>query len=56
LLSFPDLAADAQAIAGRISATEARSNLEELDRLQRQLHTNIQEALALEVGFLRLRL
>ncbi len=56
LLSFPSLAAAAQAVAKRISPTEARSNLEEMDRLQRQLHTNVQEALALEVGLLKLRL
>jgi DNA polymerase-3 subunit delta' len=56
MLSFPDLAAAAQAVARRISPAEARSNLEEMDRLQRQLHTNVQEALALEVGMLKLRL
>lgn len=56
LLSFPDLAAPARAVAGRISPAEARANLEVLDRLQRQLHTNVQEALALEVGLLKLRL
>jgi len=56
LLSFPDLAAPAQAVAGRISPAEARLNLEVVDRLQRQLHSNVQEALALEVGLLKLRL
>jgi DNA polymerase-3 subunit delta' len=56
LLSFPNLAGAAQTVAGRISPAEARANLEEMDRLQRQLYTNIQEALALEVGFLKLRL
>jgi len=56
MLSFPDLAAAAQAVAQRISPLEARTNLEEMDRLQRQLHTNVQEALALEVGLLKLRL
>jgi DNA polymerase-3 subunit delta' len=56
LLSFPELAAPAQTVAKRISPDQARANLEEVDRLQRQLHTNIQEALALEVGFLKLRL
>ena len=55
-LSFPDLAAAARAVARRISPAEARSNLEEMDRLQRQLHTNAQEALALEVGLLKMRL
>jgi DNA polymerase-3 subunit delta' len=56
LLSFPDLAAPASTVARRISPTEARANLEVMDRLQRQLHTNVQEALALEVGLLKLRL
>jgi DNA polymerase III subunit delta' len=56
MLSFPDLAAAAQAVARRISPAQARSNLEEMDRLQRQLHTNVQEALALEVGLLKLRM
>jgi len=56
MLSFPNLAAAAQTVGGRITASEARSNLEEMERLQRQLHTNVQEALALEVGLLKLRL
>jgi DNA polymerase-3 subunit delta' len=56
MLSFPNLAAAAQSVARRISPAEARSNLEEMDRLQRQLYTNVQEALALEVGLLKLRL
>ena len=56
LLSFPDLAGAAGAVAGRISSAEALSNLEEVDRLQRQLHSNVQEALALEVGLLKLKL
>jgi DNA polymerase III subunit delta' len=56
LVSFPGLKSAAQAVARRISPAEARSNLEEVDRLQRQLHTNVQEALALEVGLLKLRL
>jgi DNA polymerase-3 subunit delta' len=56
MLSFPKLAAAAQAVARRVSPIEARSNLEEMDRLQRQLHTNVQEALALEVGLLKMRL
>jgi hypothetical protein len=56
MLSFPKLAAAAQAVAKRISPAEARTNLEQMDRLQRQLHTNVQEALALEVGLLKLKL
>jgi DNA polymerase-3 subunit delta' len=56
MLSFPNLAATAQAVARRISPLEARRNLEEMDRLQRQLYTNVQETLALEVGLLKLKL
>jgi hypothetical protein len=55
LLTFPDLASSRE-VAGRISSTAALSNLEETDRLQRQLHSNVQEALALEVGLLKLKL
>jgi DNA polymerase III subunit delta' len=56
LLSFPDLAAGAGAVARRITAAEALANLEEADRLQRHLHSNVQEGLALEVGLLKLKL
>ena len=53
---FPDLKAAAAAVAARISPAEAIRNLENIDCLQRQLHTNVQEALALEVGLLKLKL
>jgi DNA polymerase III subunit delta' len=56
MVSFTNLAPAAQAVARRISPAEAISNLEVVDRLQRQLHTNVQEALALEVGLLKLML
>jgi DNA polymerase-3 subunit delta' len=56
MLCFPNLAPAAQVVAKRISPSDARANLEAMDRLQRQLHTNVQEALALEVGLLKLRL
>jgi DNA polymerase-3 subunit delta' len=55
-LSFPELADATHAVAQRIAAEDARQNLEHLDRLQRQLHSNVQEALALEVGLLKLKL
>lgn len=55
LLNFPDLHDTAQ-VARRVSVDEARQNLEALERLQRTLHTNVQEALALEVGLLNLKL
>jgi DNA polymerase-3 subunit delta' len=54
---FPDLVPSSQSIAKRISPTDARENLEVLDDLQRKLsNTNVQEALALEVGLLKLKL
>jgi hypothetical protein len=56
LLTFPALAPATRAVAQRVSPPEALSNLEVIDRLQRQLHTNVQEALALEVGLLKLKL
>ncbi len=55
LLSFPQLAAT-EKVAQRISAAEALENLQVLEQLQRRLATNVQEALALEVGLLKLRL
>jgi DNA polymerase-3 subunit delta' len=56
LLTFPNLAATTRAVATRLTPPDALSNLEIIDRLQRQLHTNVQEALALEVGLLKLKL
>jgi DNA polymerase-3 subunit delta' len=55
LLSFPQLAASRQ-VAGRISCRQATENLQVIEQLQRWLGTNVQEALALEVGLLKLRL
>ena len=54
-LCFPELKAAAGVVAARISSAEAMRNLEHLDRLQRQLNSNVQEALALEVGLLKLK-
>jgi DNA polymerase-3 subunit delta' len=57
MFGFPELAAAAQSIAKRLSPGDARENLEILDDLQRKLsNTNVQEALALEVGLLKLKL
>jgi DNA polymerase-3 subunit delta' len=56
MVSFSSLAPAAQAVAKRISSAEAIFNLQVVDQLQRQLHTNVQEALALEVGLLKLKL
>jgi DNA polymerase-3 subunit delta' len=56
MLSFPSLEPAARKVAERITRADALANLVAMDRLQRQLHTNVQEALALEVGLLKLNL
>jgi DNA polymerase III subunit delta' len=53
LLNFPRIAG-AEAVAGRISSRQALENLQTLEQMQRLLHTNVQESLALEVGLLKL--
>jgi DNA polymerase-3 subunit delta' len=55
LLSFPDLPAT-QTVARRISPRDALANLASMEQLQRWLGTNVQEALAIEVGLLKLHL
>lgn len=55
LSSFPQLSG-AQRVAGRLTPQQALENLRTLEQTQRLLHTNVQEALALEVGLLKLRL
>jgi len=55
LLAFPGTEAT-QRVARRISSREAMENLQVMEQTQRLLHTNVQEALALEVGLLKLRL
>ena len=55
LLNFPELGGTRQ-VARRISSTEALENLQNLEQLQRWLSGNVQEALALEVGMLKLHL
>jgi DNA polymerase III subunit delta' len=55
LLNFPELAGSAQ-VARRISSKEALQNVQVMEQLQGWLGTNVQEALALEVGLLKLRL
>jgi DNA polymerase-3 subunit delta' len=55
LLNFPQMAGT-QRVAQRLSSGEALTNLQVLEQLQRWLGTNVQEALALEVGLLKLRL
>jgi DNA polymerase-3 subunit delta' len=55
LLNFPDLASGAE-VAKRISSEQATKNLQVFERVQRLLGSNVQEALALEVGLLELKL
>ncbi len=55
LLKFPEVSG-AATIAGRITPRQALENLQTVEQTQRLLHTNVQEALALEVGLLKLHL
>ena len=55
LLHLPQIAG-ADEVAKRISTRQARENLSVIEQTQRLLHTNVQEALALEVGLLKLQL
>jgi DNA polymerase-3 subunit delta' len=56
MVVFPDLADATHKIAGRLDAAGATRNLKVVENTQRLLHTNVQEALALEIGLLRLSL
>ncbi len=53
LLNFPKIPG-AEAVAGKISSRQALENLQTFDETQRLLYSNVQEALALEVGLLKL--
>ncbi len=55
LLHFPRISATEQ-VARRLTTRQAMENLRVLEQTQRLLHTNVQEALALEVGLLKLEL
>ncbi len=55
LLNLPQLES-AGKVAKRISARQAVENLRVMERTQRLLGSNVQEALALEVGLLKLNL
>jgi DNA polymerase III subunit delta' len=55
LLAFHALQPGTQALASRTNATAAAANLRILERLQGQLNSNVQEALALEVSLLQLK-
>ena len=54
-LNFPNVTG-AEQVAGRLTAPKALENLRLMEQTQRLLHTNVQEALALEVGLLKLNL
>ena len=55
LLHFPQIAG-ADEVARRLTPQQARENLSVLEQTQRLLHTNVQEALALEVSLLKLQI
>jgi len=55
LLSLPQLVS-AETVARRISPAKAADNLRVMEQTQRLLGSNVQEALALEVGLLKLSL
>lgn len=55
LLHLPQIAG-ADEVAKRISSRQAQENLSVIEQTQRLLHSNVQEALALEVGLLKLQL
>jgi DNA polymerase-3 subunit delta' len=56
MLNFPEFEEGASKVAARISEEDAVENLRLIEKTQKLLHTNVQEALALEVGLLQLRL
>lgn len=53
---FPQLTSATERVASRLDAAKATRNLEVLETTQRLLQTNVQEALALEIGLLKLSL
>ena len=55
-LALPQLGTASADVARRISSGDAMENLRVMERLQWKLGSNIQEALAMEVGLLKLKL
>ncbi len=55
-LTFPDLHSRSADLAARILTKPLLENIRLVEKLQRALHTNVQEALALEVHLLKLNL
>jgi DNA polymerase-3 subunit delta' len=56
LLAFPEFADAATQVASRLTGQQAMDNLQVIEETQRLLGSNVQEALALEVGLLKLSL
>lgn len=56
LLGYAELAPSSQAVASRLTPVQAAENLGILETTQRLLGGNVQEALAIEVGLLKLQL
>jgi hypothetical protein len=54
-LNFPQIAG-AERVAARITSQQAIENLRVTEQTQRLLHTNVQEALAIEVSLLKLQM
>ncbi|HEX5223338.1 MAG TPA: hypothetical protein VFZ59_27505 [Verrucomicrobiae bacterium] len=54
-LNFPQIAG-AERVAARITSQQAMENLRVAEQTQRLLYTNVQEALAIEVGLLKLQM
>lgn len=54
LAAFPQLAGPTRQVAGRMDGARAARNIEVIESTQRLLQTNVQEALALEIGLLKL--
>jgi len=54
-VNFPNVVGTGQ-VAGRLTSPKALENLQVMEQTQRLLYTNVQEALALEVGLLKLHL
>jgi len=56
MAAYPELALMVRKVAGRISPDQAIENLRLIEQTQRLLASTVQEALALEVGLLKLKL
>lgn len=56
MATYPVLTTAAAKVARRLTPQQAMENLQQVEKMQRLLATNVQEALALEVGLLKLNL